>query len=197
LVSTSPFGLRAGRRAGRYAQALFVTTGEGVSTLEHLAEMDRLLRDIQVELDPERQPPPALQAPPPPARETAPPPAAPPPPDQPPEPSGQLQALGQLAARLLASMRELLDGYEQFLVQIPSVNLPAPARPAAASRPPAAPHRDVPDVTVAAGPFVSVDALRAFERAVSRLPGVREVAVRGYEGADRAIIEVRLDRDGR
>jgi hypothetical protein len=44
---------------------------------------------------------------------------------------------------------------------------------------------------------VSVDALRAFERAVSRLPGVREVAVRGYEGADRAIIEVRLDRDGR
>jgi hypothetical protein len=174
-----------------------VTTGEGVSTLEHLAEMDRLLRDIQVELDPEREAPPALQAPPPPAQEAAPPPADPPPPVQPPEPSGQLQALGQLAARLLASMRELLDGYEQFLVQIPSVSLPAPARPAAVARPSPAPRRDVPDVTVAAGPFVSVDALRAFEGAVSRLPGVREVAVRGYEGADRAIIEVRLDRDGK
>jgi hypothetical protein len=180
-----------------------VTTGEGVSTLEHLAEMDRLLRDIQVELDPEREAPPALQAPPPPAEEAAPPPADPLPPAQPPEPSGQLQALGQLAARLLASMRELLDGYEQFLVQIPSVSLPAPAPAAppaplaAAPRRPAAPRRDVPDVTVAAGPFVSVDALRTFERAVSSLPGVREVAVRGYEGADRAIIEVRLDRDGR
>ena len=90
-------------------------------------------------------------------------------------------------------MRELLDGYEQFLVGIPSVSRAGarPSRPT--TRPPAAPTRDDPDVTVAAGPFVSLDALRSFEHAVSRLPGVRDVAVRGYEGSDRAIIEVRLD----
>jgi hypothetical protein len=111
------------------------------------------------------------------------------------EPTLQLQALSQLAARLLASMRELLDGYEQFLVQIPAVRPPAAAAPHAPT-PQQAPPRDVPDVTVAAGPFVSLDALRSFEHAVSGLPGVRDVAVRGYEGSDRAIIEVRLDRNG-
>jgi hypothetical protein len=202
-----------------------VTTGEHASTLEHLAEMDRLLRDIQLELGPGREAPPVLEAtpsaasattPPEPAPpEPAPPEAGPPEADAPPsgqasEPRGagdQVYALSQLAARLLASMRELLDGYEQFLVQIPSAGPPVPARPPAparlpeAARPPEparrqAPRRDVPDVTVAAGPFLSIDALRSFEHAVSRLPSVRDVAVRGYEGADRAIIEVRLDRNG-
>ncbi|HTX08545.1 MAG TPA: hypothetical protein VME22_08030 [Solirubrobacteraceae bacterium] len=182
-----------------------MTTGEHASTLEHLAEMDRLLRDIQTELDPGREPAPALEAPPP----------EPPPPPSPliddapdagksplvddpatPAPTAQLQALSQLAARLLASMRELIDGYEQFLVQIPSVSASAPTRPHPVTRQPPAPRRDGPDVTVAAGPFVSLDALRSFEHAVSRLPGVRDVAVRGYEGSDRAIIEVRLDRNG-
>ncbi len=181
-----------------------MSTGEQASNLEHLAEMDRLLRDIQVELDPARDPAPALEAPPldaTPETLEAPPPA---------QVSGrapvsgstpQFQAFSQLAARLLASMRELLDGYEQFLVQIPAVDPPVstPATPRPPARPPpATPRRDVPDVTVAAGPFVSIDALRSFEHAVSRLPGVRDVAVRGYEGSDRAIIEVRLDRtDGR
>jgi hypothetical protein len=179
-----------------------VTTGEHASTLEHLAEMDRLLRAIQVELEPGRDPAPALETPPPAppttAPEAAPPEVDPPPPAQASEPRGggdQVYALGQLAARLLASMRELLDGYEQFLVQIPGVRPPAAARPPAPT-PQQAPTRDVPDVTVAAGPFVSLDSLRSFEHAVSDLPGVRDVAVRGYEGSDRAIIEVRLDRNG-
>jgi hypothetical protein len=237
-----------GGRAGRYAPALVVTTGEGVSTLEHLAEMDRLLRDIQLELDPDRAPAPPLEATTPeapsppepgtttpeaqpptdpgttaPGPETAPAPprgepdsgasspigaerTAPgpvPPPE--PEPSGpdpQLQALSQLAARLVASMRELLDGYEQFLVRLPlapalprpSATRPSATRPSATARARASAGREAPDVTVAAGPFASLDALRAFELAVSRLPGVRDVAVRGYEGADRAIIEVRLEQ---
>ncbi len=169
-----------------------MTTGEHASTAEHLAEMDRLLRDIQVELEPGREPAPALETPPPDAEVDTSEPAP-----QAPQATGgggdQFQALGLLAARLLASMRELLDGYEQFLVGIPSVSPPAPVRPRPTTRPPAAPSRDDPDVTVAAGPFVSLDALRSFEHAVSRLPGVRDVAVRGYEGSDRAIIEVRLD----
>jgi hypothetical protein len=36
-------------------------------------------------------------------------------------------------------------------------------------------------------------ALRDFETALSRPPGVRDVSVRAYEGTGRAIIDVRLD----
>jgi hypothetical protein len=187
-----------------------VTTGEGVSTSEHLAEMDRLLREIQIELAPEREPAPPLEPPPPAAIDSppatdapsapAPPPPAPPPPAPPPRDlaapdSGapHLVALGQLAARLLAAMRELLDGYEQVLVPIRSAPAPTPAATPSAPRERPRPSAE-PGVTVTAGPFPSLDAVRDFEHAVSRLPGVRDVAVRGYEGADRAIIEVRLDR---
>jgi hypothetical protein len=172
--------------------------------------MDKLLRDIQVELVPGREPAPPLPPPvePDPPVETTPeqnPPVGPraepnpPPPAAVPEPEPtatvaappatdgpQLQALTELSARLLASIRELLAGYERVLVPAAS---PAPS----ARRTPR--HRsESPDVTLAAGPFVSLEALREFERAVSRLPGVRDVAVRGYEGTDRAIIEVRLDQ---
>jgi len=92
-------------------------------------------------------------------------------------------------------MRELLDGYEQFLVEIPSEPAPAiPSRPTPTASPPPTRRHDDPGVTIAAGPFPSLEALHEFEQAVSRLPGVRDVAVRGYEGADRAVIEVRLDR---
>jgi hypothetical protein len=155
--------------------------------------MDRLLRDIQVELAPEREPVPLL------GDEPEPPPAAPPadpPPAAPradPAPSSlpaghepQIQALSELSARLLASIRELLAGYERVLV-------PAASPPRSARR--AARHRtDSADVTLAAGPFASLQALREFEQAVARLPGVRDVAIRGYEGTDRAVIEVRLDQ---
>jgi hypothetical protein len=48
--------------------------------------------------------------------------------------------------------------------------------------------------TVFAGPFSSIPELRDFERALAEMPGVRDVHVRGYEGADRAIIEVTLGR---
>jgi hypothetical protein len=157
--------------------------------------MDKLLRDIQVELLPGREPAPPLAAPGSPLAEpelalaadaaSEPAPAAPTAPPPPPDP--QIQALSELAARLLAAMRELLAGYERVLVRPSS---PPPAR--RTTRRPA----DSPDVTLSAGPFPSLDALREFEQAVSSLPGVREVAVRGYEGADRAIIEVRLHRDG-
>ena len=49
-------------------------------------------------------------------------------------------------------------------------------------------------VTVSAGPFGGTEALRHFERALAELPGVGRVAVRGYEGADRAILDVELAR---
>ena len=48
-------------------------------------------------------------------------------------------------------------------------------------------------MTVAAGPFASIEALRA-SSALSRAARVRSVMVRGYEGADRAILDVHLSR---
>jgi hypothetical protein len=181
-----------------------------VSSLgEHLADMDRMLRELQSELVPEREPAPALvaqddapaaaipdpPAPPPPLPEP-PPPAEPPPPPEPgppaepppppplPEPpppppaldsARQIAALTELSERLVASMRELLAGYERVL----------------ASRP-RSPHPEPAAVTLSAGPFATIDALHEFEAALSQLPAVSEVAVRGYEGTDRAIIDVRL-----
>jgi hypothetical protein len=146
--------------------------------------MDRLLRDIQVELAPERESAPLL------VDEPEPPPTAPradPAPSPPPAGHApQLAALTELSARLLASIRELLTGYERVLA--PATSPPSSARRTGRHRP------DSPDVTLAAGPFASLEALREFEQAVSRLPGVRDVAIRGYEGTDRAIIEVRLDQ---
>jgi hypothetical protein len=173
-----------------------------------LVEMDRLLRDIQAELAPDREPAPVLEDPealiasapasapsapsadssaPATAASPAPAPATDPAPPGAPDP--QLQVLGELSGRLLASTRELLAGYERVLVG------PASPPPARGSAQPRTRHRpEASDVTLAAGPFVSLEALRAFELAVAQLPGVRDVAVRGYEGADRAIIEVRLDQ---
>jgi hypothetical protein len=168
--------------------------------------MDRLLRGIQAELVPDREPAPVLADEPAPgfADEPAPeaPPAAAPSPVAPsatpldapsttesaappgaPEP--QIQALTELSARLLASMRELLAGYERMLVGPSS---PRPVRRAGRRA------AESPDVTLSAAPFPNLDALHAFEQAVSRLPGVREVAVQGYEGTDRAILVVRLDQ---
>ena len=48
------------------------------------------------------------------------------------------------------------------------------------------------EVTVSAGPFATSEAVDAFVAAIQELPGVAEAALRGFEGADRAIIEVRL-----
>lgn len=135
--------------------------------------MDRLLRDIQSELMPGREPAPALaEVAAAEEREGGPSPAS----DQ------QVRALTDVATHLLASMRELLAGYERVVGRS---SPPPPRRRRAPS--------DPRDVTLAAGPFPSLRALREFEQAVSGLPGVREVAVQAYEGSDRAIIEVRLD----
>jgi hypothetical protein len=160
----------------------------------HLEQLDRLLYDVQSELDPDREPRPVLVTaaipdapapppppepppipeppPPPPVREPSPP---PPPPDPLLDATPQLQALTEVAERLTAATRELLAGYERMLAPTP------PRRPELAA-----------PVTVSAGPFANIEALHEFEEALSRMPGVRDVAVRGYEGTDRAIIDVRL-----
>ncbi len=47
-------------------------------------------------------------------------------------------------------------------------------------------------VSVSAGPFTTIAAVHAFERDLARLPGVREVSLRGYEGDDHVVIDVQL-----
>jgi hypothetical protein len=153
-----------------------VTTGERVSTLEHLDELDQLLRDVQAELVPGAAIP--DPPPPPPVPEPPPPPPVPEPPPPPPAPP-----LPELVASLLASVRELLAGYERVLL---------PPTPPPAAQPPRV-RQQSPHATVSAGPFPSIEAVRNFETSLSGLPGVRDVAVQAYEGADRAIIDVRLD----
>ena len=80
---------------------------------------------------------------------------------------------------MLGSLRGLLDAYDALLEQL---------RYEEESSGPV-------ELTVSAGPFMSIDAVRDFERALTRLPGVTEVAVRGYERGDRAIVDVQLGED--
>lgn len=81
-----------------------------------------------------------------------------------------------LQDKLLAAIDELILAYESAAEQGPEAEAPAP------------------EVTVAAGPFPSIDALRDFERALAGIAGVSDVRVRAFEGADRAIIDVTLGR---
>jgi hypothetical protein len=46
---------------------------------------------------------------------------------------------------------------------------------------------------ISVGPLHSTDGLRAFAQALSEIPGVRTVDLRGYEGGDRAILDVQLE----
>jgi hypothetical protein len=48
------------------------------------------------------------------------------------------------------------------------------------------------EARLTAGPFASTEVVRGFERALAAMPGVREVTLTGYEGAARAVFDVRL-----
>ncbi|HEY5188997.1 MAG TPA: hypothetical protein VII87_08195 [Solirubrobacteraceae bacterium] len=92
----------------------------------------------------------------------------------------ELRELATSHHSLLASMRSLLGDYEHALAEARSASAPAP-------------HGDLAQpLTVTAGPFASTDAVRSFERALASLPGVSAVELRGYEGGDRAIVDVHL-----
>ncbi|MGH2916060.1 MAG: hypothetical protein ACRDMX_13830 [Solirubrobacteraceae bacterium] len=70
----------------------------------------------------------------------------------------------------------------------PAPGSPDPGSPAVSAAP-----VSVCRVGVSAGPFPDAAALTSFERALAGLPGVLEVRLREYEGADRALFELRLD----
>jgi hypothetical protein len=92
----------------------------------------------------------------------------------------ELRSLAATHESLLVSMRGLLADYERALTEARTV--PAAAPPAGYVR----------SLSVTAGPFASTEAVRGFERALSALPGVQAVELRGYEGGDRAIVDVHL-----
>jgi hypothetical protein len=49
-------------------------------------------------------------------------------------------------------------------------------------------------VTLSAGPFATIAALHSFEQALAGLAEVREVTLRAFDGADRVILDVQLER---
>ncbi len=88
-----------------------------------------------------------------------------------------LRGLAVAHRRLLESLQQLVDSYERTLTQ----NV---APPPTAGKPT--------QFSVSAGPFTSTEAVHGFERTLERIPEVRDVQVRGYEGEDRAIVDVHL-----
>jgi hypothetical protein len=88
----------------------------------------------------------------------------------------QLRGLATAHERLLRSTQQLLGVYEGLLSRLE----PPASNPA------------VHEFSVSAGPFPNTEALHGFEQTLAQIPEVREVAVRGYEGGDRAIVDVQL-----
>lgn len=89
----------------------------------------------------------------------------------------QLRALVDTQERVLRRTQELLSAYERILARLPATPPDGSA---------------VREFSVSAGPFSSTEALRGFEQTLEKIPEVREVSVRGYEGEDRAIVDVHL-----
>src|SRR5947209_5682533 len=84
----------------------------------------------------------------------------------------QVEELTEMHAGLLASIFEAIEGLRGALSRMPRLSAT--------------------EVTVSAGPFGTVEAVRAFEALLATLPGVRDVTLRGYEGEDRAVLDVEL-----
>jgi hypothetical protein len=167
----------------------------GLDPESYLTEIDRRLRAIQAELRPRQAaPPPAIRAierPPSPARRgrtgplsavlaRAPAPA---------EPSGaaelvdQVRALTEVQTRLVDVSERLLESFARIADDGPQAGLISPTTPRVTRT----------GLEVNAGPFTDTAALRQFERALAALDPVRRVTVRGYQGGDRAILDIELE----
>jgi hypothetical protein len=89
-------------------------------------------------------------------------------------------------AELIEELRQLADTHERLLTA---------TRGLIASHQPAPAHRSEPAdlLDISVGPLHSTHALRAFAQALGEIPGVRTVDLRGYQGGDRAILDVQLE----
>jgi|HubBroStandDraft_6_1064221.scaffolds.fasta_scaffold509264_1 hypothetical protein len=97
-----------------------------------------------------------------------------------------VKAMTETQTRLLAASERLLEAFARML-ESPS----EPASPPGLFTPTTPPPQRA-GVEIAAGPFADTESLREFERALERLDAVRRVTVRGFEGSDRAILDVEL-----
>ncbi len=78
------------------------------------------------------------------------------------------------------------------LTDVGGVAVPAPPATLVPSVHEAATHQSyVGPVTIDAGPFTDIASLSAFEQAIARIPGVRDVYVRGFQG-QRVVIDVEV-----
>ncbi|MDQ2894511.1 MAG: hypothetical protein M3Y09_02510 [Actinomycetota bacterium] len=102
----------------------------------------------------------------------------------------ELRGLISDHARLLDAMGELLATGQRLLARADAPAL----EERRSSLPPTPAPADPAEVTVTAGPFSSLEAVRHFERALELLPHVASVQARGYEGGDRAVVDVHLSR---
>ena len=82
-----------------------------------------------------------------------------------------LPATTDLQAQLITAIEDLIEAYEGVVAGTPGAA----------------------EATVSAGPFASMEAVRAFERQLAGLAGVRAVEVRSYEGEDRVVLHVELE----
>ncbi len=98
----------------------------------------------------------------------------------------QLDRISQLTvvyAELLGSLRDLLEAHLHSELIGGSMTPADPGRTAAGEE----------SIALSAGPFDTLESVRVFERRLASLPGVRDVTLRGYQGEDRAVFDVRLD----
>jgi hypothetical protein len=86
-------------------------------------------------------------------------------------------APGRDAGELAARLQELADAHRK-LSELTARLLATGPRPA--------------PVSLSAGPFASLEALRRFERTLASLPEVGAVTLREYAGDDRAVLDVQL-----
>lgn len=123
----------------------------------------------------------------------------------------ELRRLVSDHGRLLDAMGELLAAGERLLARAEvsatagdrsrspvgaapggSASPEAPAPGGSASSEAPAPGGSPSQVTVVAGPFARLETVRDFERTLGTLPDVASVQARGYEGGDRAVLDVHL-----
>jgi hypothetical protein len=110
----------------------------------------------------------------------------------------EVKVLTETQTRLIAASERLLEAFAHT-IESPSHSPPQSPSPSETASPPGlftptSPPLPSAGIEIAAGPFADTEALRQFERALEQLDAVRRVTVRGYEGSDRAILDVELAR---
>jgi hypothetical protein len=102
-----------------------------------------------------------------------------------------LPADARAAAQLITRLRELTAAQEGVLASMRQLLGTVQRVSVASAGQEGAPGTASP-LAVSAGPFASTQALGLFRAALEALPGVRSVELRGFEGGDRAVLEVHL-----